>query len=188
MPAYTLDPIAIASRIAAGHTQQQVAEDLNTTQVTISRNIRRRPEVQALIQSMQETIIADGLTQATSNIMSLIQSMPARMTRKTQRYTNQAGNINDVLVDDQDNPVHAEYDKLLFEAGRKATNHLLQSVGILPTPGISVHVAKMINQTQVNLSPAIVQFLSLTLPQSRQTPDLPVIDIQSLLESMPTVE
>ena len=141
----TPQDIQLAEQRAAGQTLENIG-NLNNLPLTTTHRRLQRPEVKALIERIQAELIETSVPIAADNIRHAV-----------EQYKPQAD-----LPSDQ-------RDSQLREHGFKASQRLLESVGILPSHTPSVLIQQIFNQNDPQIGQELGQLKEFLL--SRYGPD-----------------
>lgn len=133
----TEQDIRIAEQRAAGATLQQLATTNGFADRSGPFKRLQHPEIKAMVEAIQADLIATSIPQAADNIRHAV-----------DQYRPQAA-----LPADQ-------RDTQLREHGFKASQRLLESIGILPTHTQSIVFQQLIQGNQITLGADITQVLS----------------------------
>ena len=152
----TPQDIQLAEQRAAGQTLENIG-NLNNLPLTTTHRRLQRPEVKALIERIQAELIETSVPIAADNIKHAVEKYKEPATTIT--VTDKKGNTKELpYVDEQ-----------LREHGFKASQRLLESVGILPSHTPSVLIQQIFNQNDPQIGQELGQLKEFLL--SRYGPD-----------------
>jgi predicted transcriptional regulator len=114
---------------STGCSQEEIAATMGVSQSTVSRRLQSE-ELKALIEKVQFELMEETATVAKDNLVHAIKSY------KTSKE-----------------------DPQLREHGFKATQRVLESMGILPTHTQSVFIQQIFNDNRTQIAPVIRQVL-----------------------------
>jgi hypothetical protein len=132
--------IAIAENMAQGLSQRATARELGLkTHTTVNDRLKKKPKLQELIRTVQESVINEGLELAKENIVHAIQNY-----KKPQTLEIEGKKV---------------FDWQLREHGFKASQAVLQSAGVLSGPGIAVQINNIYNDNRQEIPEVILEYL-----------------------------
>ena len=121
----------IAVKRANGLSTRAIEKETGINYVTVSHHIKK-PDVKALIQQINDRVMTEAANQAADNIIHAVTSYQRKEVKK---------------------------DPQLREHGFKASNSLLQAIGILPSHAQSQLYVTIMAQSTTYINPQVVQIL-----------------------------